>query len=234
MWYSFAASRLLQRNVSVELLGLSPNATPSTPFIGVVHHPAGSISSLLLSYGLARVEDRHATFLGAEKMANMRKAEHEAKVNKRGVWKSHVAAPTNGVSKKGYEALVVRIWSGDAIGVREGKEGHGPEKRITLSSVRSPRYVRCCSRQLKLITGIRPNDPQKGGLANDAREALRKRIIGKVVHVHHDYTKPKEGDYEEKECCTVKMHNGSNVAEFLVEKGLVSVIKHRRDDEDRS
>lgn len=72
-------------------------------------------------------------------MASMRKAEHEAKVNKRGVWKGHVASATNGVSKKGYEALVVRIWSGDSIGVREGKEGNGPEKRITLSSVRSPR-----------------------------------------------------------------------------------------------
>lgn len=74
-------------------------------------------------------------------MASLRKAESEAKNARRGVWKSIVPNTSTGGAKKGYEALVVRVWSGDAIGVREGKEGLGPEKRITLSSVRSARFV---------------------------------------------------------------------------------------------
>ena len=32
---------------------------------------------------------------------------------------------------------------------------------------------------------------------------LRKRLVGKTVHVLIDYIKPKEGDYEERECVTI-------------------------------
>ena len=78
------------------------------------------------------------------------------------------------------------------------------------------------------------NDPRLAGLQIEGKEFLRKRLIGKTVHITQDYLKPKEGDYEEKDCCTVKLNNGNNVAEMLVEKGYVGVIKHRRDDEDKS
>ena len=33
---------------------------------------------------------------------------------------------------------------------------------------------------------------------------LRKKLIGKTVNVYIDYVKPKEGDYDEKECVTVR------------------------------
>lgn len=54
----------------------------------------------------------------------------------------------------------------------------------------------------------RPTDPKLGGLASDARELLRRRLIGKKVQVHIDYVRPKEGNYEEKECATVKLPTG--------------------------
>lgn len=38
---------------------------------------------------------------------------------------------------------------------------------------------------------------------------LRKRLIGKNVHVTIDYVKPAEGDYEEKECVTIKYGGAS-------------------------
>lgn len=36
---------------------------------------------------------------------------------------------------------------------------------------------------------------------------LRKRLVGKHVHVLIDYVKPKEGDYEERECVTITYGN---------------------------
>ena len=33
---------------------------------------------------------------------------------------------------------------------------------------------------------------------------LRKKLIGKTVNVYIDYVKPKEGDYDEKECVTIR------------------------------
>lgn len=64
---------------------------------------------------------------------------------------------------------------------------------------------------------------------------MRKKLIGKTVRVSIDFVRPPEGGFEERECATVR-YGGSNanIAEQLVEKGLASVVRHRRDDEDRS
>lgn len=69
----------------------------------------------------------------------------------------------------------------------------------------------------------------------DNQRFLRKRLIGKTVHVLVDYVKPKDGEYEERECVTVTYGNSNtNVAEQLIEKGLATFLRHRRDDEERS
>lgn len=99
---------------------------------------------------------------------------------------------------------------------------------------------------------FRQSDPKQAYYANEAREFLRKKLIGKHVKVMIDFIRPKEGDFEERECATVRYatHNMcvsllpvfflgsdlliSNVAEQLIEKGLASVVRHKRDDEDRS
>ncbi|CAD6585030.1 MAG: hypothetical protein TREMPRED_004014, partial [Tremellales sp. Tagirdzhanova-0007] len=55
------------------------------------------------------------------------------------------------------------------------------------------------------------------------------------VHVLGNYVKPKDGDYDERECVTVSYGNQNhNIAEQLIERGLATVLRHRRDDEDRS
>ena len=106
-------------------------------------------------------------------------------------------------------------------------------------------------------TYFRQSDPKQAHYANEAREFLRKKLIGKHVKVTIDFIRPKEGEFDERECATVRFasHNTwvscfplsyscwdlipclalvSNVAEQLIEKGLASVVKHKRDDEDRS
>jgi staphylococcal nuclease domain-containing protein 1 len=201
----FAESRLLQRKVA--LLALPPNGTP---FIGTVTHPAGNIAALLLSSGYAKCVDLHAGYLGAQRMSALRTAEAEAKTAKRGLWQNATAS-VSAPKGKGYEALVTRVHGVDAISVRKGKDGEGEERKITLSSVRQPK----------------PTDPRLGGLQLEGKEALRKRVIGKVVVVSQDYVKPAEGGFEEKLCCTVKTVNGKNIAEELVERGYLNVIKHR-------
>lgn len=72
------------------------------------------------------------------------------------------------------------------------------------------------------------------GLRAEAAEYLRKRSIGKHVNVTIDYHQPKSDNFEAKEMATVKLANGSNLAEALVERGYVTVIRHRQGDEDKS
>lgn len=63
---------------------------------------------------------------------------------------------------------------------------------------------------------------------------LRKKLIGKPVIVTIDYIKPAEDGFEAREMATVRLPSGNNVAEILAEKGLLSVIRHRQGDEQRS
>ena len=101
----------------------------------------------------------------------------------------------------------------------------------------------------------RQNDPKQAHYAYEAREFLRKRIVGRHVRVSVDFIRPKEGEFEERECVTIRYGGNRafvpfslgfvvvswllilhcrNIAEQIIEKGLASVVRHRRDDEDRS
>lgn len=233
----FTETRLLQRSVRVQLLSL-PNATttpfqsaanatappPATIFIGSVLHPAGNIAELLVNSCLARVVDWHAGMLaGSGQMERLRAAEKIAK-EKRGYLYANVPLPstkTSGTAVNGssrtFDGTVVRVWSGDQISVIDRETGK--ERRLQLSSTRGPKL----------------SDPKQAYYAQEAREFLRKRLIGKHVKVHVDFIRPKDGEYDERECVTVRYGNqNSNIAEQLIEKGLASALRHRRDDEDRS
>ncbi|SCV72043.1 BQ2448_4737 [Microbotryum intermedium] len=238
----FVETRLLQRMIKITLLSLptpsvappafnssAPAATPApaTMFIGTVAHPAGNIAALLIATGLARIVDWHAGFLSQSPtpgmMAELRKAEAEAKGARRGVWKSLPAATPTAAAKaaqqekeRKFEGVVTRVWGADMLSIV--KTGETKERRIQLASVRQPK----------------PNDPKVGGLQAEGKELMRKKLIGKSVSVNIDYIKPAEGDYEARECATIRVAGGANVAEILVEKGLLHVIRHRQGDEQRS
>ncbi len=53
----------------------------------------------------------------------------------------------------------------------------------------------------------RLSDPKQAFYAQEAREFLRKRLIGKHVKVHVDFVRPKEGEFDERECVTVRYGN---------------------------
>ncbi|KAH9929615.1 transcription factor [Epithele typhae] len=232
----FTESRLLQRYVRVQLLSL-PNAAP-TPFqagastappsasifIGTVLHPAGNVAEHLVAAGLARVVDWHAGMLASNGgMERLRAAEKTAK-EKRACLYANAPTPSaksNGTASNGnsrqFDATVIRVWSADQISVADRETAK--ERRLQLSSTRGPKL----------------SDPKQAFYAQEAREFLRKRLIGKHVKVHVDFVRPREGEYEERECATIRYGGqNSNIAEQLIEKGLATAVRHKRDDEDRS
>ncbi|KZT08461.1 transcription factor [Laetiporus sulphureus 93-53] len=232
----FTECRLLQRPVRVQLLSLptstatpfqtGANAPPPTVtiFIGTVMHRAGNIAELLVSSCLARIVDWHAGMLAINgAMERLRAAEKVAKEKRMYLYANAPAftAKADGTAvntpSRSFDGTVTRIWSADQISVVD--RDTGKEHRLQLSSTRGPKL----------------SDPNQAYYAFEAREFLRKRLIGKHVKVHIDFVRPKEGEYEERECATVRHGNqNSNIAEQLIEKGLASVVRHRRDDEDRS
>lgn len=235
----FTESRLLQRSVRVIILSLptsiatpfqaGANSAPPPPasiFIGTVLHPAGNVAEHLVAAGLARVVDWHAGMLAAgggmerlragEKAAKEKRACLYANVPTASASISHSNGTANGHARV-FDGTVIRVWSGDQISVFDKESGK--ERRLQLSSTKGPKL----------------SDPKQAYCAQEAREFLRKKLIGKHVKVMVDFIRPRDGEYEERECATVRYGNqNSNIAEQLVEKGLASVVRHRRDDEDRS
>ncbi|KAI9684804.1 MAG: hypothetical protein M1829_000179 [Trizodia sp. TS-e1964] len=203
----FVETRLLQRNVKIDILGV----TPQNQLVGAVKHPVGSIAEFLLKAGLARCTDFHSTWLGAD-MAALRRAEKGAKDQNLGVFKGHVSKNIGANGNK--EAIVTKIQSADTIFLRVNE---GSIKRINLSSIRQPK----------------PSDPKQSPFIAEAKEFLRKKIIGKQVKFVVDGIRPAQDNYDEREVATVLL-NDKNIALLLVENGYASVIRHRRDDEDRS
>ena len=205
----FVETRLSQRKVQVTLLGV----TPQGQLIGTVLHPNGNIARFLLEAGLARCFDLHSTMLGAE-MAAFRQAEKTAKDSKKGLFMGHVGAKSSAGRDVDTDYIVSRILNADTLFLRSKA---GQEKKVSLSSIRQPK----------------PSDPKQALFAADAKEFLRKKLIGKHVKITIDGKKPASEGYEEREVATV-VYGNANVALSLVETGYASVIRHRHDDDDRS
>ena len=206
--HQFVEFRLLQRGIVVDVLGVSPNGQ----LVANIKHPVnGSIAPFLLKAGLARCTDHHSTLLGPE-MATLRQAERYAKENRQGLYQGHVAAKTTGKGEQ--EAIVSRVQSADTIFLRNKA---GAEKRINLSSVRQPK----------------PSDPKQSPWGAEAKEFLRKKLIGKHVKFHIDGKRPATEGFDEREMATVT-YQGKNIGLWLVENGMASVIRHRQEDTDRS
>lgn len=193
-------------------------------------HTNGDIAAFLLSAGLARVVDWHTGMLAAVGgMDKYRTAERVAKEKRLNIWKDFVpTAITTQMSvpaaARTYEAIVTRIISGDTILVKKilpGGTTDAAEQRIQFSSIRQPHK-------------------EQAGWSYEAREWLRKRLVGKPVQVQVDYIKPAEASFDERTYATVrtttgaKETKGGNVGELLIQRGLATVVRHRRDDEDRS
>uniref|UniRef100_A0A3P8X784 Staphylococcal nuclease domain-containing protein n=1 Tax=Esox lucius TaxID=8010 RepID=A0A3P8X784_ESOLU len=223
----FTESRLLQRDVQIIL-----ESCPNQVILGTILHPNGNITELLLKEGFARCVDWSMAVYtqGAEKL---RAAEKSAKERKVRIWKDYVA-PTANLDQKDrqFVAKVMQVVNADAIVV---KLNSGEYKTIHLSSIRPPR-----------IEGEVYKDKRFRPLYDipymfEAREFMRKKLIGKKVNVTVDYIRAATTASEtssvpafaERTCATVSI-GGINIAEALVSKGLATVIRYRQDDDQRS
>lgn len=205
--HQFVDARLHQRKVTTQLIGV----TPQNQLIGIVLHPMGNIAKFLLEEGLARANDQHVTLLGND-MAQLRQAEKTASNSGKGVFAGATASVSSGPVEA--DLTVVRILNAETVFLRPRS---GDERKVTLSSIRQPK----------------PSDAKQNLFGAEAKEFLRKKLIGKHVKVTIDGKKPPSEGFEEREVATVLV-NGKNVALTLVEAGYASVIRHRRDDPDRS
>ncbi|TIB70609.1 transcription factor [Wallemia mellicola] len=234
----YVETKCLQQKVKVRLF--ATNNTSSLVIGNITLNDGSSLAECVIANGFAKFADWHAAILasnGPSYLPSLKVAEKFAKENKMNIWQNFVDpiatqstadVAANGNVKKNTtqshprqsEVIVSRIWSGDQISVipfnKDGSEG--VEKRIQIASIRQPRSA----------------DTKQAYWGLEAREFMRKKLIGKKVIYQHDYTRPKEEGFDEREAATIRFGGSQNsIGLLLVERGLATVIRHRRND-DRS
>ncbi|CAD5126112.1 DgyrCDS14285 [Dimorphilus gyrociliatus] len=224
----FVECRLLQRDVEIILEGLS-----GMNFLGTVLHPNGNISELLLKEGFAKCIDWSMGCVTQE-IEKMRKAEKSAKERHVRLWKDYKppsnshTSPVQDGSSRSFSAKVTEIANADALVV---KMDNGTDRKIFLASIRPPRLPNDSDKASPDKKKIKPlyDIPHMF----EAREFLRKKLVGKRVKVSIDYIQPASNQFPEKTCCTVHIAD-INVAEALVSKGYATVVRYRQDDNQRA
>ncbi|ESO85752.1 hypothetical protein LOTGIDRAFT_235720 [Lottia gigantea] len=123
--------------------------------------------------------------------------------------------PTSGTQR----GIVKQVLSGDAVVIRgQPRGGPPPERTICFSNIMAPKLAR------------RANPNTEGAETKDepwaweAREFLRKKVIGKEVAFTVEYTAPGSG--KEYGCVYLgKDTSGENLTEAMIKEGLVEVRK---------
>lgn len=232
----FTESRLLQRDVLVHVEQINPGGNTVVATITFMDR---DIAEYLLREGYAKCIDRT---LGLTKdPKKLRTIENEAKSRKLRIWKDFKETARSS-SSVNFDAKVLEISSADSLVIQHNDTKE--IKKIFLASIRAPRLVNDDGQTVLASSG------GGGGGGTDtkkqfrplydipfmfeAREFLRKRLIGKTVKVRVDYVQPKNENFPEKTCSTVLTGDGQNIAEQLVLNGLATVVKYRQDDDQRA
>lgn len=223
----FVESRLLQRDVQIILEGVSNNN-----IVGTVLHPNGNIAEILLREGFARCVDWSMTMV-SQGPEIYRAAEKVAKDKRQRLWKDFSpSGPTIDSKEKNFTGKVMEVVNSDSLVL---KLGDGSYKKCFLASVRPPKIdsIAASEDNKSLRPAARSRPLYDIPYMFDAREFLRKKLIGKKVNVTLDYIQPAAENFPEKNACTV-MLGGQNIAEALVSKGYCTVVRYRQDDDQRS
>lgn len=173
----------------------------------------------------------------SSKAPALRSAEQFAKSKRLGLWKTFQQSSTSVANSDKFVGKVIEVISGDMLSVVDDKTGQ--TKRITLASVRSSRIEKGGSARDRSALSIGP--------AADAKEALRRKIIGKRVSVKIEYTKEPGPEAVRKDVmvfatvCKESINNikskedslNNDIAMGMIAGGLLSVVRHRG-EEDRA
>lgn len=224
----FTESRLLQRDVKVHVEQINPGGA----LVGTVTFMDRDIAEYLIREGYAKCMDRTLGLTSDPK--KLRALESEAKSKKLRLWKDFKeAARVTNNSSVDFDAKVLEISSADSLIVQNA--GTKEIKKIFLASIRAPRLENRNPEEQNSAPGDKKQFRPLYDIPFmfEAREFLRKKLIGKTVKVKVDYVQPKSETFPEKICCTVT-YDQHNIAEQLILQGLATVVKYRQDDNQRA
>jgi staphylococcal nuclease domain-containing protein 1 len=196
----------------------------------------GNIAERLLREGFARCVDWSIAMVSKDK-ERLRAAEKTAKQQQIRIWKGYkpAAIATLPQGSLVFFGKVIEVVNGDSLLIKRGEQ---QLQKIWFSSLRPPRTTNQAPKEEENVGTARRPQQRTRPLYDipymwEARECLRKKLIGKKVNVRIDYIKPAQDSFPEKVCCTLT-RDDINIAEALISKGLACCLRHKQDDDQRS
>lgn len=219
--------KLLNRDVVVTLVDTEKNGLLFGD-VKIVGNSEFNIGVELLKRGFAKTVGWSLEF--SENAPALRSAERQARDARLAIWKDYVPQNTVGEAESFFSGQVIEVVSGDLITVMvDGADPTEEPKRISLASVKAPRIARGSA-------GSRGE--MYAGMGYVAKEALRKSLIGRRVNVKVEYVRqPGETAVRKTPMtfATVERVSDSNkktdVALALISTGMLTVIRHRGEEE---
>jgi staphylococcal nuclease domain-containing protein 1 len=220
----FAELNVLNRDVTVVFEGIDK----AKNFFGTVIADGKNLSVKLLQEGLAKFVDWSAQ--KTSNMAELKAAEDEARTKSLRMWSQPQTAAKSqkkssqaeGVSRSQLLGRVVDIISVGTVAVLDDRTGE--EVKVNLASVMAPRLV---PRDKMDDPKFSEEDKANAPYAWEAKEFLRKRLVGQKVRCVQEYARePVKGQSENRSFWSVYLDK-KNVAIELAERGYVRVVDHR-------
>ena len=212
---AFTEALLLQRRVDI----LVKEVDSYKVFTGRVIHPNGDITFQLLKKGFGKLtNEANTNSFTNEYYRTLKDAQSLAQSQKLRIWEESKAQPLPGSDKR-FEGRVLEVHSGDSFSALNTTNSQ--IKRYFLASVRAP------------ALGNVKKQTQDAPWAFDAREFLRKALIGKKVLVEVEYAKEipasERGQPMILEFATV-MLGDVNINVLIVSEGLAHAVRPRADE----
>lgn len=216
---------LLGRDVSVHLGGVNKDET----FYGTVLFGGKNVAEELLKNGFARFvqwscpEADSAKFLQLEQQAQVKQLGVHKGASQQPLQRGPLKASGGGPNVKDFQGTVLDVRSGSRLTV---EDDNMVLYDVFFSSVIAPK--------------LNPKNPKEDEVCGfEAREFLRKKLIGKKVRVAFDYEKAsrvteEDGEHSNQPPAARKFYSvylaGKHVPLMMVEQGLGQVITHRREE----
>jgi staphylococcal nuclease domain-containing protein 1 len=224
---SYMERLILHRELKVVLYQMDENSN----FIGDIIDPRGNLAVQILKNGYSKLF-MHNTPISAEELNEVKNAQRQAQNEKLRVWRDFVGSNTTnsktktGEKQESFEGTCIQVFSGDSFSVKNARNGE--VIRIFLSHVKAPAFAKLNSTE------------QDKPWAWQAKEYLRKSIIGKQVKCEFDFTKQVGVELRSMHFYSVLKVDSKdktktqNITTDLIEQGLVQFTVPRTDDDSQS
>ena len=172
---------------------------------------------LMLQFGYAKLSKDVINILDMNDFRELKALAQEAINAGRGLWKDkeHMPSKTQNLDQKEFFGKVLEVFSGDSLKILNLETNE--VLRVFLANVKSPQQGKPHSWE--------------------AKEALRKRVIGKKVKVDLEFSKNitvKKNEYDKGEdknfVFATVCESGKNLGALLLEEGLVTIQIPRVED----